>query len=75
MCSGKVLQVGIYDSESEAARSWDAAALHYRGDSTALNFEDSPDDPAFLSDSLKRTLDNASSSPPVRGTHSLSIVQ
>ena len=37
----KVFQVGIYNTEEEAARAWDAAAIYIRGQSQKLNFEDS----------------------------------
>lgn len=30
--------MGIYDTEVEAARAWDAAAAHYRGEVENLNF-------------------------------------
>ncbi|PRW61358.1 AP2 domain class transcription [Chlorella sorokiniana] len=33
----KVIQIGMYDSEEEAARAWDRAAIQYRGLGTKIN--------------------------------------
>lgn len=35
---GQVVQLGMYDSESAAARRWDMEAVRLRGDRTQLNF-------------------------------------
>ncbi|WIA28682.1 hypothetical protein OEZ86_011218 [Tetradesmus obliquus] len=34
---GKVLNVGSYNTEAEAAQAWNAAAIHFRGRATLLN--------------------------------------
>lgn len=55
------MQVGIYDTEEEAARNWDAAAIYCRGQTSNLNFPESAHQHPPVSESLKRKLPEPSS--------------
>jgi len=42
---GVYMFLGVWDSEEDAARAWDSAALHFRCEFAALNFPDEPPAP------------------------------
>ncbi len=51
----KVISLGFFDAEIEAAQTYDAAALIIRPDCARLNFPNQPQ-PAHIVELVKRTL-------------------
>lgn len=48
-----MLNLGTYESEDDAARAWNAAAVYFRGDGTWLNPVDPPLPPNYQAGTLQ----------------------